>query len=149
MAKINWLQAKKDYISDESLSYEKIAKKYGVSKMQVARVAKKQGWVGLRKAAIQNANEMLPKKTGDAISDINARHVQTGKILQTKSMRSIIGDPEKGIDGFNPGDFEVARKGVVSGVAIERKAAGLDKSEQAPQINILNLIQADRKKYGF
>ena len=31
MSKINWAAAKKDYISDESVSYLDIAKKYGVA----------------------------------------------------------------------------------------------------------------------
>ena len=49
MAKIEWSKAKTDYIKDETMSYAKLAEKYGVAKRTVAERAAKENWQKLEK----------------------------------------------------------------------------------------------------
>ena len=149
MSKINWLVARNEYVIDESLSYEDIAQKYGVSKSQVVRVADKEQWQELRAKAKQNATEMLPKKVGESIAEVNERHVQTAKILQTKGMVAIIGDEKNGIKPIPITSFDHARKAVDTGVTMERRALGLDKESGGPSVNVFVAVSTDQKKYGF
>ena len=149
MSKINWLQVQNEYVTDESISHEDIAKKYRVSRSQVTRVASKNNWLELRQKSKQSATDKLPEKVGEELSKVNARHIQTARILQTIGMRTFLGDTNNNIAQLHPTSFDHARKAVETGVTIERKATGLDKSEQAPKVNILNLIAGEREKYGF
>lgn len=48
MSKVNWSKAVQDYISNETMSYEKIAKKYKVSRTTVANKASEEDWPLLR-----------------------------------------------------------------------------------------------------
>ena len=149
MSKINWLQVQKEYISDESISHKDIAEKYGVTREQVSRMAIRNKWTELREKTRQEVTRRLPETAGEELSKINARHIQTARILQTVGMRAILGDTEHNVAQLHPKTFDQARNAVETGVTIERKATGLDKSEQSPKVNILNLIQGEREKYGF
>lgn len=135
MAKINWLQARVDYVSDESLSYEDIAKKYGTTKRAIEMHASKDKWVQLRADTSATLRQKLPEKISESIADVKVRHIQTAKILQSKGLRVIVGDPKNGIAGMEPETFDNARRSVKDGVEIERKALGMDEPT-IPAVNV-------------
>ena len=143
MAKIDWLKAKNDYISSETISLHDIAIKYGVSHTVTKERASKEKWLKIRKDLLQKVDLRLTEKTVETIADINARHIRNSKTLQARGM-AIINDDKK-MKKINP---DIARKFFETGVKIERKAAGLD-TGQASTINVAVMIKNDRDKYGF
>lgn len=49
----NWQKIKTEYITTDT-SYRKLAQKYGISHVQIARVGKAEGWVELREQHVTN-----------------------------------------------------------------------------------------------
>ena len=134
--KANWHKALTDYISDESLSYDDISKKYNVSIDAVKRIAVKEEWVKLRSETKQKIIQKLPEKTGDKIAEVNARHANFAKILQGISIRAIT-SKEKGKEPeFKPSSFEDARLGLLTGVNIERNAMQIKDETAVTNIQI-------------
>jgi uncharacterized protein YjcR len=54
-AKIDWFQARQDYLENSTVSYADIAKKYGVSKTAVEARGKNEGWAELRQSLGEKA----------------------------------------------------------------------------------------------
>ena len=148
MSKINWTQALADYIGDETLSYANIAQKYGVSTHAVELQAKEGNWVEQRENTKVKIRQNLGEKTAETIANVTARHIQTAKILQSKGLKKIIGDPQQNIEGSDPENFGEARQSVKDGVDIERKSYGLDKPQISPQISI-NVAVLNKKNYDY
>lgn len=71
---MDWNAIKTDYITDESSSYRKLAKKYGVSLTAITNRAKKENWVELRrqfKDKLTTKNiEKFSEKQSDRLSRI-------------------------------------------------------------------------------
>ena len=71
---MDWNAIKTDYITDESSSYRKLAKKYGVSLTAITNRAKKENWVELRrqfKDKVTTKNiEKISEKQSDRLSRI-------------------------------------------------------------------------------
>lgn len=86
--KIDWLSAKKDYISDPTLSYEKIAQKYGVQKNTVWNRAKKEGWIKLRQDIDEKASLKVEAKLVDELAEINTRHGKSYLTVQAVLLES-------------------------------------------------------------
>lgn len=89
MARIDWLAAKKDYLSDGSMSYMKIAKKYGVTNNAVGNRAKKENWVKLRQDLVGAADAEMQEEIVDELAEVNTRHVQTARNLQAYHISSL------------------------------------------------------------
>jgi hypothetical protein len=71
---VDWNAIKTEYITDESSSYRKLAKKYGVSLTAITNRAKKENWVELRiqfKDKVTTKNiEKFSEKQSDRLSRI-------------------------------------------------------------------------------
>jgi hypothetical protein len=72
---VDWQAIKTDYITDESSSYRKLAKKYGVSLTAITRRSKDEDWIGQRKQlkdkTITKSIEKLSEKTADKLSRVS------------------------------------------------------------------------------
>lgn len=131
MAKIEWSKAKTDYIKDETMSYAKLAEKYGVAKRTVAERAAKENWQKLRKDTSIKVHQNLSEKVGEVIATARARHIKLGLKLQKKG--------GKAIRNIKPKSFEEGRKAVVSGIQIEKEALG-DREGGGVVVNIKAII---------
>lgn len=118
--KINWSKAVADYLKDETLSYEDIANRYGVSKRAVVKRAVQDRWQELRKETALQVHQKLPEKLGESIADVKARHAKEGKLFQGKGLEAVN-------SGKTPTNFYQALMGIVTGIRLERQALGLDK----------------------
>ena len=74
--KADWLKIKSEYITTDT-SYRKLAKKYGLSMVQVSRVGKAEGWVELRQQFVSDTLAQTLEKTADADSSRLARLMDT------------------------------------------------------------------------
>lgn len=128
MAKINWIKAQREYVTDPTMSYAKIGDKYGVSETAVKEWAAKLNWQKLRADTLQNVAEKLPEKAGDQIASFQAEKLKIGKWM--------VGVGVKGIQEKPPRNAREAREVIDSGYKIATEALGLDKPNT--QVNIQN-----------
>lgn len=72
---MDWKAIRNEYIADESSSYRKLAKKYGVSLTAITKRSKEEDWIGQRKQlkdkTITKSIEKLSQKTADKLSRVS------------------------------------------------------------------------------
>lgn len=86
---IDWYEARKLYLTDSSLSYEDIAKKFGTSKTAVGNRAKAEDWTNLRQDLNEKAFNVFTEKLLDTKSSANNRHLTQWQNLQSLANMSI------------------------------------------------------------
>lgn len=71
---MDWKSIRNEYIADESSSYRKLSKKYGVSLTAITKRSKEEDWIGQRKQlkdkTITKSIEKLSDKTADKLSRV-------------------------------------------------------------------------------
>ena len=71
---MDWKTIRSEYITDESSSYRKLAKKYGVSLAAITKRSKEEDWLGQRKQlkdkTITKSIEKLSEKNADKLSRV-------------------------------------------------------------------------------
>ena len=108
--KINWVKAKSDYVGDQTLSLEQLAKNYGVSYGWLRQVAMKEGWTKEKDDRQDKAEKDALEKVEGKISDFIIRHVKVARYLQSagiKYLKFILDEVEEKMQG---GDEKGARK---------------------------------------
>ena len=72
---MDWKAIRNEYIADESSSYRKLAKKYGVSLTAITKRSKEEDWIGQRKQlkdkTMTKSIEKLSEKTADKLSRVS------------------------------------------------------------------------------
>lgn len=142
MSKVQWSAALADYLKDETKSYAFIANKYHVSKQSVVKRAVKEDWQSLRNKTLLKVDQKLTEIIGEDVAIINSRHAQIGKFMQSTAL--------KALKNLEPRTMSEVINSIKTGVEIERKALRID-DQIIPDKNqkIMDIIEADRKKYGF
>lgn len=145
---IDWYSARKDYLENNTLSYEDIAKKYGVSKTAVGNRAKAEDWTALRQDLYEKAFSKFTEKLLDEKSSANNRHLTHWQNLQALANNSIVDMAERSyernkaghiiiIDGkpiprpINPFELEKLAKALKVAIDGERVVLGLPTSVSA------------------
>ena len=71
---MDWITIRSEYITDESSSYRKLAKKYGVSLTAITKRSKEEDWLGQRKQlkdkTITKSIEKLSQKNAEKLSRV-------------------------------------------------------------------------------
>ena len=71
---MDWKSIRNEYIADESSSYRKLAKKYGVSLTAITKRSKEEDWIGQRKQlkdkTITKSIESMSQKMADKLSRV-------------------------------------------------------------------------------
>lgn len=93
--KIDWYEARKTYLADNTLSYADIAKKYAVSKKAVTDIASRESWPNLRQDLSEKAFSDFTQKLLDTKSEAQSRHLQHWQNLQALANKSIIDIAER------------------------------------------------------
>lgn len=88
-AAANWGQLKTEYISDNTVTYELLAKKYGVSSRSVKRHAMEDDWQGARKNIVQQVTNSVTKRAIDNMDEVNERHTKAYKNLQAFALTNL------------------------------------------------------------
>lgn len=136
MSRTNWHKVLTDYISDETVSYQKIADKYGVSKRAVVKQAKKANWQLMRQQTALKVHQKLPEKVGEELAETVVRHVKYAQLLQGIAVKTLVDQKDETgrviKPGLKPTTFEQARLGLFTGVTIERKALNIDEKDNQP-----------------
>lgn len=132
----NWQELKAEYISDENTSYEKLAKKYGITKGSIYRRASKEKWLDERK----RHQDRLVMKTLNAVVNNQAKRAERLLTLADKLLDKV----EKAIDDFEMVDLMSDRQALrqITGALKDVKDIQMIKSdadlrEQAARIQAL------------
>ncbi|HUS60287.1 MAG TPA: hypothetical protein VMX76_02815 [Nevskiaceae bacterium] len=80
--KINWLEAFQDYLSDEKITLNEIAKKYGVSLSRVKKVSMIRKWKQTKDGIWEKARETAIEETVGSTKELIKRHSETARYLQ-------------------------------------------------------------------
>lgn len=102
---IDWYSARKDYLSDNTLSFEDIAKKYGTSKTAVGNRAKAEDWTNLRQDLYEKAFSAFTEKLLDTKSSANNRHLTHWQNLQALANNSIVDMAERSYERDRRGNI--------------------------------------------
>ena len=81
-AKIDWFKAREDYLSDSTLSYSDIAKKYGVSLTSVKTRGNNEDWLKLRQSLTEKALSRIQEQLVDEKTKANAKHLTHWQNIQ-------------------------------------------------------------------
>ena len=119
MSKINWSQALVDYLTDETVSYNSLATKYGVSKRAIVNHAKQDNWQDLRTTTSLKVHQKLPEVIGNSLAEVSIKQVDVANKLIKSGLDAIT-------EGRTPKTPQDARLFIVSGIDIERKAMRMD-----------------------
>lgn len=138
--RIDWVAARNDYTTDASMSYQKIAEKYGCAKRSVEQRAKKEEWVKVRQSVGEIILEEVAKLTAQSADVSNQRHraiwTEAQELVLTR-LRRIRKDADTGFeigaDGkitgmFNPKEMKAVIEALKITVEGERTAIGLPNS---------------------
>lgn len=145
---IDWYEARKLYLSNNTLSYEDIAKEFGTSKTAVGNRAKAEDWTNLRQDLYEKAFSAFSEKLLDEKSSANNRHLTHWQNLQALANNSIVDMAERSferdrkgniilIDGkpipkpLNPFELEKLAKALKVAIDGERVVLGLPTSVSA------------------
>jgi len=136
MSKLNWIQAKSEYMTDSTMSYVKLAQKYGVAVSTIADKAGSERWAVEKERTLakieQNAIDKTIEKASESIAEVNLRHINTARLLQKEGIVAITQRNVKPIYARDAKDY------IVEGINLERKALNMDSKENTTNVNIQN-----------
>jgi transcriptional regulator of aromatic amino acid metabolism len=120
---VDWNSIRKEYITDESSSYRKLAKKYGVSYSAIGDKARKEGWLEERE---QYQTKTL-SKTLTAISNGQAKRASRLQTVADKLLDKI----EAAVDNFDMAELLMDKQALkqITGALKDIKDIQMIKSE--------------------
>lgn len=133
---MDWKAIKTEYITDESSSYRKLAKKYGVSYTAIGNKARQEGWAEDRERYL---NESV-SKTLKAISDGQAKRASRLQTVADKLLDKI----EKAVDDLQMSSLFTDKQALkqITGALKDIKDIQMIKSEadlREQEVRIRNL----------
>lgn len=136
---MDWNQLRQEYIADESMSYRKLAQKYGVSVDAIYKRSKKENWQEQRK-------QLKEKTITKSIENISKnRAAAVGKY--DKMVGKIAGKLERAIEAVDPKDTTAIRR-LTASLCDLRELLGVksDADSREQEARIANLRkQADKE----
>lgn len=103
--KVDWYEARKLYLSNNTLSFEDIAKQFGTSKTAVGNKAKAEDWTNLRQDLYEKAFSAFSEKLLDEKSSANNRHLTHWQNLQALANNSIVDLAERNYERDRKGNL--------------------------------------------
>lgn len=88
--KIDWNKARKEYVSDPTLSLATLAKKYGVSLVVMKKYSANQGWPAQRQELAEKAMVKWEDKLIEEKANAPIRHLQHFRNLQALASKAIM-----------------------------------------------------------
>lgn len=134
---IDWSAIKTEYITDPTVSYRKLAEKYGVSRVQIGNVGRDEKWVELRR---QHLDSVVTK----TVNAVEAAQVARAKKIETvadKLLNKIAAMVDR--PGIVPKDVRSLVAAVKDLKEIQGVRSELDEKEQMARI--ANLEQQANK----
>ena len=93
--KVPWDEIRAEYISDHTVSFGDLERKYGVSHQAISKRAKKEGWQEYRKKVIADASKRVAEKA----AKVNAENAEIAARIKQKLLKHL----EKEVDNLPEG----------------------------------------------
>ena len=87
--KVSWTQVFQDYLIDETSSYEKLSKKYGVSKRSIVRHAVKDKWQIKKTQILQISIQNVTENSPEYLTEVKRNHIEFAHRLQDKALEEL------------------------------------------------------------
>lgn len=146
MAKIDWIVIRTKYTTSiEPISYDKLAKEFGINPTSIGQKASEEGWVKMRQDTLTKIQEKTTEIATDNVATFQADKVKAGKYVIAKGL--------KGIEKHEPRNARESKELVETGYAIATQGMGLDNPKNQINIQNNNFITLDEffkrmKDYG-
>lgn len=147
---VNWVEAKRLYITDSRYSYRKLAETYGVSKAVIQKRATKEGWATERNRFAKEIIKETLRLGKEGIAEINARHVRMLKIAQTEAYKALMSayNPDSKYDAIAAKDMRRLSATLSKLVMQERKILGIPPVLKDPDENVRNATISLLSRYN-
>ncbi len=141
-SKYNWIEIKRDYLTDPTASCSSLAKKFGVALRTIEARSAREKWALLREEIMHKAEIKMVSEAENEILQVKKRHLQIARLLQKIGIEAL--EEHK----YLPKTSKEARAFIVEGVKIEKQSFGLDQPKQLPAIvNIVNKEKEIVRRY--
>jgi transposase-like protein len=108
-------------------SYEALARRLGVTKRTISRVATKERWQERIAKIEQQARERTDEKAAESIEAINTRHLQILRAIQSKALQGLAAVRlDNAMDCVRALDLAIRQERVVLGEPGERNAVSFE-----------------------
>ncbi|SRR5258708_1083823 len=134
---IDWNKIYAHYISSEEITLKDCAEKFDISHDVIRQHSSANQWTQKKQQVFQAALALTERKAVEELAKRNADHIALGLALQSGAAKQLA---EKSILPKTPKDI---RDWIVSGIAIERKARGMDQNSPTVAIQQNNFTNAN------
>jgi len=138
---IDWSAIKTEYITDPTVSYRKLAQKYGVSYVQIGNVGRDEKWVELRKQHLDNTFT----KTVEAVESAQVDRAKKIQTVADKFLNKIEAMADR--EGILPKDMRSLVAALKDLKEIHGARSELDEKEQRARIaNLEKSVNPENKE---
>lgn len=88
-AAADWTMLKQEYIGNNTVTYQALAKKHGVSERTIKRHAVQEGWQAARNNIAQQVTNNVTKRAIENLEEVNERHTKAYKNLQAFALTNL------------------------------------------------------------
>lgn len=138
--RFNWLQIKREYITDITATATSLAKKHGVSEMALRIKSAQEKWALLREEVQRKAELSLADDAEMEIREVKKRHVRISRLMQKIGLEAL----EK--FKYLPKNSKEAREFLIEGIKLEKQSMGLDQNKNVPAI--VNIVNKEKEIIG-
>ena len=113
-----------NYVSmGEGRSYEKVAKKYGVSKRAITDCAKREKWAERLENIEKESRQMSDKKLAEAMQEMRERHLRTIRAMNVRALEAMKQYPlATGMEAMKAAEMAIKLERLIAGEPTERTA---------------------------
>jgi len=117
---IDWAAVYSFYISSEKINYPDCASRFNISIDSVKRKGSEENWTNKKQQVLKAALNLTEQRTISEIAKRNEEHAKMGRALQGVALEALA------TSNFKPKSFDDIRKGLETGIKLERQALGMD-----------------------
>jgi len=121
MAHHNWSEIYQYYISNEGVSYQDCSDKFDIPVGTIKERGSLEKWNQKRITIFRTATQLMETRLLDAIIKRNEEHAKIGRALQGVALETLA------TSEYKPKSYDEIRKGLETGIKIERQALSMDK----------------------
>lgn len=117
---IDWQAVYSYYISNEKINYPDCASYFNISIDSVKKKGAEENWTSKKQQVLKAALSITEQRTISEIAKRNEEHAKMGRAIQGVALEALA------TSNFKPKSFDDIRKGLETGIKIERSALGMD-----------------------
>lgn len=125
MGKVNWSEAETLYIGDGRITYDFLAKKYGVAKSTIQRHAKTHEWPDKRFQFKGNSIQTALQKNLDKSNEVDERHISILKAIQGAGLRAMDAIQNSQASEYSISELSAAARTITKAIEDERRILGI------------------------